>query len=397
MTARLPRLVICACALVLVLALIASQMRGSSDREARVGTEGPADGLEGDERDVKRSQVGDPTTSTTEGHIDGRAGAAGEDQRVSVAATDDDGMSSSTTLPSAAPPIPAAPSPRTLAGRIAWLELSDDPAPLDRKMQLWSMQPDGTDRRRELPECEPGAKFGGWFDVSPDGARVVVDCGVAFDSTGQSVVVQDVATGHTRPVLRAQFFDNPTVRWSPDGMRIAVASAAWLKIVDADDLEVHDVPLAGPLQSGVITWSPDGDFLLTEAAERIEVASGTVVDQFDLLDVIPAEATSWSTMARWAPDGSVYVQAWWGAPGAEQTNRLDRVEGVNGARTTIVEQAAFMGRVEFLADGRLFIKNGPDGATVIRADGTGRIDVADPWGAINWAAARGPVGLATTG
>ena len=395
---RSRRLLVALAALLLSGGMVAAALPDRSEPRAELGTEGDErvsrDGLaedvlapgapDPDDADDEREGVSSGATSTTKPRSTSTTAAPG---------------GTSTTNP------PSEAAPRSLAGRIAWIESDAELGQFGRR--VWSMAADGTDRRPELPHCSPGGGMGSWMDVSPDGTRVAIDCGMGQSGDpGTGVTVQEVATGASAVLFQHGMMDGPTLRWSNDGTRIAASTFTTLRIIDADDLQVHEVPLSLPLEVPVLTWAPDDRTLLSEHGDVVDIATGVVERHPELVEgAVPGQAGSYSHQVRWGLDGALFLQVAW------QTNDAGTwsnhylafaVDPATNVRTEVIRQATFLGRVEFLPDGRLLVNDGLHAAYSVRPDGTGRRNV--PLVASEsstWTAARGvrrpSGGLPTTG
>ncbi|MDP1820364.1 MAG: hypothetical protein Q8K58_10820 [Acidimicrobiales bacterium] len=227
--------------------------------------------------------------------------------------------------------------------------------------------------------------------MSPDGKHVVRDCGYGSTLKGYGLVLQDVSTGQRRTILPSPSWPHQlTARWSPDGRQIAVAVASTrVVVIDVDDLEVHDVT-TGPVEGNVngITWSPDGQTLLTEDCTTIDMATGTVTARPDLCPPLPDGWSSYSRMSRWAPNGLIYITFEISFPGSlASTRTLHVVDPATGASEILLSQSGYMGRVQFLPGGRLLVNRDENTALVLDGDGSHPHTLAAPFG-MSFVAAR---------
>ncbi len=397
-------------ALLLAGGLVAAAIPDGSELRADVGTEG--DGADPQDRRPEATlptwAPGDPEApgAIDDGDEDDEAVESDDGTPTTRAVRPSRSATTTTSRPSSASTT-AAPSTSTtvpdptLRGRLAFL-LSDGRSP--SSLELWSMKEDGTDLRKEPQACHPGGSFpGSLFDVSPDGRFVARDCGASSGSDpGQGIVIQDLRTGSVQSVHAHAMFASPAVRWSPDGSRLAMTSPWSIAIMTVDDREVHEVLLERTLGSGVVTWAPDQRSLLTEAGQTIDLTTGAVTDHPELATLIPAGAFSGSSSPRWSDDGHLFIQATWTMTFEEQSTggqhyRLSEYDLTSGTARTILEQGTFAGRVEFLSDGRLSLRDGTDARITIRRDGTGRVAHDHPWGRSGPIGPRGQPGLPTTG
>ncbi|HUH00515.1 MAG TPA: S9 family peptidase [Kofleriaceae bacterium] len=155
----------------------------------------------------------------------------------------------------------------------------------------------GGDRRDLTPNAMDEHRPTEWdtsFDVSPDGARVVVIAGTPSADRLADVALRviEVATGAHRDLGAASRVDHREPRWSPDGTRIACTVEQRLDgRIDRPTLHVYDVaagtsrPVAADwdVWPTPAAWTPDGAALLCTAdyrghvpVFRVEVASGEV-------------------------------------------------------------------------------------------------------------------------
>jgi hypothetical protein len=400
---RSRRLLVALAALLLSGGLVATALPDRSERRGAVGTEGdergPRDSLM---EDVLAPGVADPIDVPSDEDREAVPSGGGPTTTKPLTTSTTAGPAGTSTTN---PPHEAA--PRSLAGRIAWIESDAELGQFGRR--VWSMATDGTDRRPELPHCSPGGGMGSWMDVSPDGTRVAIDCGMAQSTDpgeGTGVTVQDVATGRSAVLFQHGMMDGPTLRWSNDGTRLAASTFTTLRIIDADDLEVHDVPLSLPLEVPVLTWAPDDRTLLSEHGDVVDVATGTVERHPELVEgAVPGQAGSYSHQVRWGLGGALFLQVSWQTNDAGTWSnhyRAFAVDPANNVRTEVIRQATFLGRIEFLPDGRLLVNDGLHAAYSVRPDGTDRRNVPVVASeSSSWAAARGvrrpSGGLPTTG
>jgi dipeptidyl aminopeptidase/acylaminoacyl peptidase len=240
----------------------------------------------------------------------------------------------STTAPPASstvPPAPPAPSsggsivdgegkgsgPHDLRGRVAYL--NDSPAP----SSIWSVLADGSGQRLEVA-CPPPTDLGGanlwWpsapFDLSPDGRFLVRSCpvvgedldGMRMWDTRSDLVIQGVDGSSSHTLWRYGAGDFAWPEWSPDGSRLAVATAAGIVVMDADGTNRRTITPSEQLSTGfTLSWSPDGQQLLTSSLEVVDIATGAVSHPLYGAEPWPGGATRAGTNAfRWDGDG-----LWW--------------------------------------------------------------------------------------
>src|SRR5262249_18293603 len=126
------------------------------------------------------------------------------------------------------------------------------------KMGLWTVNVDGTDLNRLLPENAAPHFDGHW---SPDGKKIVFvfDRLQGTDGKLQIDTVNADGSEHRNLIPHKAFEESP--RWSPDGGQVAWVSTRFgnqeICVVDADGKNVkrltnHPAPDNNP------SWSPDG-------------------------------------------------------------------------------------------------------------------------------------------
>jgi TolB protein len=103
--------------------------------------------------------------------------------------------------------------------------------------KLWTMRPDGSDKRRVLPLAGAATDIDVEASWSPDGSKIAFRR-VDGRTTGSDIMVATVATGEVARVALDAAQVSPA--WSPDGTRIAFTSS-------------HDGLLAH-----IFTMKPDG-------------------------------------------------------------------------------------------------------------------------------------------
>ena len=169
---------------------------------------------------------------------------------------------------------------------------------------------------------------------------------------------------------------------------------------------MHEIPLSLPLEVPVLTWAPDDRTLLSEHGDVVDVATGIVERHPELVDgAVPGQAGSYSHQIRWGLDGTLFLQVSWQTSDAGTWSNhylAFAVDPTTDERTEVIRQATFLGRVEFLPDGRLLVNDGLHAAYSVRPDGTGRRNVPLVGSeSSSWTAARGvrhpSGGLPTTG
>jgi Tol biopolymer transport system component len=143
--------------------------------------------------------------------------------------------------------------------------------------------------------------------VSPDGGRLALSFCDGPDRCW--IDIEDLSTGERRTVLR-NVANKSTIRWSPDGNRIAY-------IADDGTISIFE-PASGRntriVKARYPAWSPDGRKLAFAAGHEIRV-----IDLSDLSQEILHREPDWmsnplaATFTSWSPDGR-YIT--FNAPGA---------------------------------------------------------------------------------
>ena len=168
---------------------------------------------------------------------------------------------------------------------------------------------DGSDRRT----LSDGVPYARSPSFSPDGTRVAFLAPSAPDGLGGRLLVVSVA-GSQPAVDVGQGHDVvpstvPSVAWSPDGQRIAFASAdggvATIYVAASDGSAITPIT-DGTADRDLPTWSPDGDRIAFRETEldglrrrlRTMRPDGTDVQEVDMAIARDASLSK----LRWAPD-----------------------------------------------------------------------------------------------
>lgn len=140
-----------------------------------------------------------------------------------------------------------------------------------RRSAVYTIRPDGTDRRR-LPTRVPNAAWAAW---SPDGAHIAFATAPRRDTpiwtdtrqprihVHSSIVVMRL-DGSDRRVVAP---DGTAPTWSPDGRRIAYAGRCGIEVVHLRDQPATVSCVAPGLRDGVPAWAPDGEHIAVAAAD----------------------------------------------------------------------------------------------------------------------------------
>lgn len=197
---------------------------------------------------------------------------------------------------------------------------------------LWSMLPDGTDKKRHT---QGGAWDARTPSIAPDGRIVFVRAGdlKLFDpKTGQETLVPvDVAAEHTLTRTRYPWAD-ATLTWytiSPDGDRVLLNTRGELFSVPAEEGPVLPVTSGSGARESYGSYSPDGKKVLfvTDTSGEEALATIDAWGREEQKIVVPASASGWHFPPTWAPAGG-YV-AW-----SDNTQRLwvAKADGVGSPR-----------------------------------------------------------------
>ncbi len=366
-TSRAPRLLVCAAAVCAAVVLVASQLGGGAEPRSEVGTQ--------DDDTIQLDRAHPRSLPLPDLAGDGAATSA-------TAGTPTTGGRAPST--SAGPGTTSAPSttatrqgPAHLRGRIVYASSS----PVEGS--VWSMRPDGTDRRLEVA-CPTGPGAASGFDVSPDGTRLARTCGAG-------AVVQDVDDGETTVVGPSDFWAAPLMSWSPDGRHLALTRFVdqHVTVVDLATGGMRtitpDPPLPAPL---VVSWSPDGTRLVTGTLDVIDVATGATASLVPLLPGVPGAVAHQATTARWAPNGWIYFQEHAGDGERSLLHTFDRLNPATGTVQRLLDIPDFLDWPGFLPDGRVVVRMSRTTVTVLAADGSSGHELDAPIGMTGFTAAR---------
>ncbi|HEX6601519.1 MAG TPA: hypothetical protein VF030_02660, partial [Solirubrobacterales bacterium] len=146
---------------------------------------------------------------------------------------------------------------------------------------VWTLKPDGSDRRLLTSAADLGLERIGNWKWSPDGERLALD---GMRELNWDVYVFDVDNGDLVRVTSAPARDAGPV-WSPDGAQLAYVGETSgqpdVYIVGAGGGTPTRVTETVP-REGFLSWAPDGSELARSAAsiraQRTAVAFLTPVD-----------------------------------------------------------------------------------------------------------------------
>lgn len=129
----------------------------------------------------------------------------------------------------------------------------------------------------------PGSDAGAAY--SPDGKSIV------FVRNSRSLMVMDAANKQAKEISKlytdpAPLFGSDSFKWSPDGKWIAyltytpeTRSYTNVNVVSADGGAARPVSFLANSNSNVVTWAPDGSYLLFDTSQRTE---DTLIARIDL-------------------------------------------------------------------------------------------------------------------
>jgi Tol biopolymer transport system component len=172
----------------------------------------------------------------------------------------------------------------TLLAVTSWADESLD--------SVYSMKPDGTDRRLILSNASSAS----W---SPDGEQLVV-VRATKDSTSLAIVNAD-GTGAR---LLDGTDDASSPRWSPDGKRIAFIDSNGLVALITPEGDVVSMPTK--IEAAGVSWSPDSSKLTYDGYQGKEGTGQAVVVVLDLASgretTLPGSQSGAET-PTWSPEG----------------------------------------------------------------------------------------------
>ena len=173
---------------------------------------------------------------------------------------------------------------------------------------LWSMQPDGSDRKQLTHEDVWDAR---WPSMGPDGRVVYMLAGgiKLFDpASGQSREIP-IELPSERLLTRERYSD--VARYvtgfslSPDGDRLAVVARGEIFSVPAEDGVTLAVTRGNGAREEAAEFSPDGKRLLylTDEGHEESFRTADAWGRGDVKVVVPAAERGYHYPAVWAPDG----------------------------------------------------------------------------------------------
>lgn len=225
-------------------------------------------------------------------------------------------------------------------GKIAFVRGPDEcvdsrcqkPVPIP-DFQIWTMNPDGSQRRRILGSGKPGSRYdwGVWYSSpswSPDGTRLVYttkhcEYSGSFETRCVSTLQVALADGSNRRVIKrvsggyATDLQDPS--WSPDGTRIVYYSSTGddeagrqggLEVTDATG--ANERVLTDEDSDRSPTWSPSGDWIAFETVQSGVDEDAPCLAPINIFKISPdgsdlTQVTHSSYSARepsWSPDGA---------------------------------------------------------------------------------------------
>ncbi len=204
----------------------------------------------------------------------------------------------------------------------------------------------------------------GFVSLDPAGRYVAASW---HDGDSGAIRVTDAATG----VAVATFPDAMSARFSPDGSRLAVATADGLAVVDTHDWSTVRTYKVGDDSAGLYigraVWSPDGSTVLAGVGQfsgpdltySIDLASGAATPVLD----------TGITEYAWSADGSVLATGY--AGGVVRLWASDQVTRTGASPSvTFVAGGSTVTALAFSPDGERLVAGGQSDTTVF--------DVRDP-------------------
>jgi len=192
----------------------------------------------------------------------------------------------------------------------------------------------------------------GHFAVSPDGKVVAA-------VVGRSVQLWDVITGKRLQTLTG-FEKWPELYWSPDSSRLVItrwgkAAAVWFAQQQPTELQALDLKR----KPSLISWSPDGRFLLTTHPHAL----ADVWDMQKLRLRFELELKKDLTDARWNPGGSAVMtvakDTGWKAEYKLMPRSLIQVwDAETGAEKFTIRLKGSVEKAEFSANGKYILTAG---------------------------------------
>jgi len=196
-------------------------------------------------------------------------------------------------------------------------------------INIWSMNPDGTHRRRHTDFKDWDAR---WPTMSRDG-RIAFTLGAdleVFNAADESVRKVDVQIPSDRPLTRSRYPDAAETLTSfgisPKGDRLLVVTRGEVFTVPVKDGPTMPVTHGSGARERGAGFSPDGTRLvyITDAPGEEEIRTMDAWGRGEPRVVKPAGASGWHFAPVWAPDGKRIAYA-------DQTHTLYVMPAEGGA------------------------------------------------------------------
>src|SRR5262249_47552769 len=175
-------------------------------------------------------------------------------------------------------------------------------------MNIWSMKPDGSDRKRETDLKEWDARQAA---IAPDG-RIVFTLGAdlqVFDPRTGAVRRLDVDVPSDRALTRVRYPDAgqyvSSVDLSPDGSRLAVTARGEIFSVPAKPGVTIPITRGSGARESHARFTGDGKRIVyvTDASGEEEIRSIDAWGRGEPKTIEPARSTGWHFPVRPSPDG----------------------------------------------------------------------------------------------
>ena len=202
---------------------------------------------------------------------------------------------------------------------------------------LWSMAPDGSDRRQLTQESQWDLR---WPSMAPDGRIVAMRAGglVVYDPASGTVAAPAIDLPSERLLTRERYPD-PTgdISWftlSPDGDRVLLVLRGEVFSVPAEEGVTLPISRGSGARESWATFDPKGERVLyvTDEGGEESIASADAWGRGDVKTLSPAGVSNWHFPPAISPDGrwlawGDQTYALWVAPVAGGTaKKIDQSE-----------------------------------------------------------------------